>query len=67
MLQIESQKHLIKIHSDWIVEVQGDEPLLQTEIIDEWLDKCLKYIRKKIDLFLSIAALSHEEADNQIM
>lgn len=54
-----------KIHSDWIVEVQGDEPLLWPEIIDEWLDKCLKYIQKKnIDLFLSIAALSHEEADN---
>ena len=41
-----------KIHSDWIVEVQGDEPLLWPEIIDEWLDKCLKYIRKKYRPFL---------------
>lgn len=54
-----------KIDSDWIVEVQGDEPLLWAGLIDNWLSKCLEYFEiKNIDLFLSIAVLSHIEADN---
>ena len=55
----------LKISTEWIVEVQGDEPLLWSEIIDAWLNKSLKYRHKnEIDLFLSIAKLSQTEADN---
>ena len=54
-----------KIDDEWIVEVQGDEPLLWSKIIDEWLSNTKKYQENsKIDLFISIAALRSEDADN---
>ena len=44
----------LKMPTEWIVEVQGDEPLLWPEIIDDWLTKSLKYKNENdIDLFRS--------------
>jgi len=49
----------------WIVEVQGDEPLLWGRFIDTWLNKCIKSINyDNIDLFLSVAHLDSKHADN---
>tara|TARA_B110000444_G_C18837260_1_gene596754 strand:+ start:1754 stop:2500 length:747 start_codon:yes stop_codon:yes gene_type:complete len=54
-----------KLKSKWIVEVQGDEPLLWDNIIDNWLKKCIKNINNnQIDLFLSVASLASKDADN---
>lgn len=54
-----------KLDSDWVVEVQGDEPLLWAKIMDNWLEHCLVKLDKiKPDLFLSIALLDKNNADN---
>jgi 3-deoxy-manno-octulosonate cytidylyltransferase (CMP-KDO synthetase) len=52
------------IDGEWLVEVQGDEPLLWSTLIDSWLDKSLKVVNNKIDLFLSVAILQNSEATN---
>ena len=55
----------LKINSEWIVEVQGDEPLLLPEIMDSWLENCLIQLEFiKPDLFLSIAKLKEKLTDS---
>jgi len=54
-----------EIESNWIVEVQGDEPLLWAEIMDSWLTECLKLLDQTVpDLFLSIATLNSNIVDS---
>ena len=53
-----------KIDKEWIVEVQGDEPLLWASIMDDWLYKCSEKNDNNPDLFLSIAKLNDNEADD---
>lgn len=52
-----------KLETDWIVEVQGDEPLLWPEIIDNWLEKCVS-INISPDLFISTAVIKGNNLDD---
>ena len=52
------------INDEWIVEVQGDEPLLWAELIDSWINECLKFISMDIDLYLSVAKLKNKHVNN---
>ncbi len=55
-----------KLKDKWIVEMQGDEPLLFTNLIDGWLKKILDNIdnNNKIDVYVSTAKLNYNLADN---
>jgi len=57
-----------KLNSNYVVEVQGDEPFLWKSMIDNWLNQCLKIINSKInnkiDIFVSIAKLDHKLSSN---
>ncbi len=54
-----------KINTNWIVELQGDEPFLNSSIIDKWIYKCLRNIKlKNIDLFLSSAIIKNNKNFN---
>tara|TARA_B110000483_G_scaffold127722_1_gene153296 strand:+ start:710 stop:1459 length:750 start_codon:yes stop_codon:yes gene_type:complete len=50
----------------WIVEIQGDEPLLDEKIMNKWINKCIRAMQKKCspDIFLSYAKLDSKNADN---
>ncbi len=52
------------IDDKWVVEVQGDEPLLWPNLIDSWIKKCLKLANPDIDLYLSVARLKNKDANN---
>ena len=56
----------INISDKWIVEVQGDEPLLDEKIMNKWIRKCIIDMQKNIvpDIFLSYAKLDQKDAEN---
>ena len=55
-----------KLNDKWIVEMQGDEPLLFKKLIDKWLKKILNNMKKNndTDVYVSTAKLSYHLADN---
>ena len=50
-----------KLNDKWIVEMQGDEPLLFKKLIDKWLKKILNNMKKNndTDVYVSTAKLSY--------
>ena len=56
-----------QIKEKWILEVQGDEPFLYSNILDQWAKKCQKLIRSKYspDLFLAYVKINYAAASNK--
>tara|TARA_E500000178_G_scaffold299091_1_gene306622 strand:+ start:311 stop:1048 length:738 start_codon:yes stop_codon:yes gene_type:complete len=56
----------LQVKDHWIVEVQGDEPFLNNKIIDKWISKSLREIKRKYspDIFLSYAKLNYNKSHN---
>lgn len=51
-----------KLNDKWVIELQGDEPFLNSSIIDKWIAKCTGHLNSKnIDLFLSSAKIQKIE------
>jgi len=55
------------VKEKWIMEVQGDEPFLNSRILDRWIGKCENSIKQKYfpDLFLAYVHLNYENAKNK--
>lgn len=56
------------LNDSWVVEVQGDEPLLWPVLMDTWLEKCGVMLghpdSARFDLFISVAKLRADLADD---
>lgn len=55
-----------QLNSEWVVEMQGDEPLLWASIIDRWLDVGLVSLKDNpdVDVLISITELETGKVDN---